>query len=69
MVNDVASRAYSLKADGVYYQTPILLDLFGTNFGAHFHYDVAETPELLLQLKSLNVSSLRFPGGSITEDV
>lgn len=59
----------SIVEHEAYSRTAISDSMFGTNFVTTYDYEFEQDHDLLKVLEGLGVSTLRFPGGSITEDV
>ncbi|MBU2959995.1 hypothetical protein KO516_03960 [Citreicella sp. C3M06] len=58
---------YTLNESETFTAQGVSADMFGANYVTIYDYEISETPVLIEQLASLNVSTLRFPGGSVTE--
>lgn len=58
---------YNLSENEHFSTQAVTEGMFGANYVTIYDYEISEAPELVAQLASLNVSTLRFPGGSVTE--
>ncbi|WP_150281615.1 calcium-binding protein [Salipiger aestuarii] len=59
---------YTLDEDERFAMQTVTTGMFGANYVTIYDYEISQAPELIAQLASLNVSTLRFPGGSVTEN-
>lgn len=61
--------SYTISETEVFSQDAITTKMFGTNFVTSFDFDLVEDANLIALLGDLNIDTLRFPGGSVTESI
>lgn len=58
---------HTLREDEDFSSEVIRSSMFGANYVTIYDYEISDNPELIFELSALGISTLRYPGGSVTE--